>query len=63
MAELKTEIVVGRTFCDHCLELHKDGKLDNQTASMAKYWLTDTQMKVADDCVHRGEHEPHAAVG
>jgi len=51
MAEMKTEIVVGRTFCDNCLMLHNEGKLDNQTASMAKYWLTDTQMKVANDCV------------
>merc|ERR1711865_563259 len=47
MAEMKTEIVVGRTFCDHCLVLHNEGKLDNQTASMAKYWLTDTQNPVA----------------
>ena len=51
MAEMKTEIVVGRTFCDHCLVLHNEGKLDNQTASMAKYWLTDTQNKIANDCV------------
>ena len=51
MAEMKTEIVVGRTFCDHCLVLLNEGKLDNETASMAKYWLTDTQMKVANDCV------------
>ena len=25
--------------------------LDNTTASMAKYWLTDLQSKVADDCL------------
>ena len=51
LAEMKTEIVVGRTFADHCLELHAAGKLDNGTASMAKYWLTDLQNKVANDCV------------
>jgi alkylation response protein AidB-like acyl-CoA dehydrogenase len=51
LAELKTEIVVGRTFADRCIELLADGKLDNATASMAKYWLTDLQTKVADDCV------------
>ena len=28
-----------------------DGTLDNATASMAKYWLTDLQDKTADDCV------------
>ena len=51
LAEMKTDIVVGRTFADHCLELHAAGKLDNGMASMAKYWLTDLQNKVADDCV------------
>jgi len=51
MAEMKTEIVVGRNFADNCLKLHAAGKLDNETASMAKYWLTDLQNKVANDCV------------
>lgn len=51
LAELKTEIVVGRTFADHCLLLHQEGRLDSSTASMAKYWLTDLQNKVADSCV------------
>lgn len=51
MAEMQTEIVIGRTFADRCLELHAEEKLDNNTASMAKYWLTDLQNKVADDCV------------
>ena len=51
MAEMKTELVVGRTFADKCIELHNDKKLDSATASMAKYWLTDLQMKVANDCV------------
>jgi len=32
-------------------ELHVDKKLDNSSASMAKYWLTDLQGKVADECV------------
>jgi len=51
MATMKTEICIGRTFVDRCLELHKDKKLDNATASMAKYWLSDLQQKVADECV------------
>lgn len=51
MATMKTEICIGRTFADRCLELLKEGKLDNSTASMAKYWLTDLQNKVADECV------------
>ncbi|XP_076849825.1 long-chain specific acyl-CoA dehydrogenase, mitochondrial isoform X2 [Brachyhypopomus gauderio] len=39
LAELKTEICVGRSFVDNCLQLHSMGKLDSSTASMAKYWL------------------------
>ncbi|CAB1327619.1 unnamed protein product [Coregonus sp. 'balchen'] len=38
LAELKTEICVGRSFVDNCLQLHSEKRLDSQTASMAKYW-------------------------
>mmetsp|Transcript_10948 Transcript_10948/g.17844 ORF Transcript_10948/g.17844 Transcript_10948/m.17844 type:complete len:427 (+) Transcript_10948:78-1358(+) len=51
LAAMKTEITVGRNFADRCIELLSDNKLDNSTASMAKYWLTDLQSKVADECV------------
>jgi len=46
LATLKTEITIGRTFADRCIELLSEKKLDNATASMAKYWLTDLQSKV-----------------
>ena len=51
LATMKTELTIGRTFADNCLQLLKDKQLDNTTASMAKYWLTDLQSKVADECV------------
>ncbi len=51
LAELATEVAIGRTFCDRCVELHSEKKLDQATASMAKYWLTDLQGKVADECL------------
>lgn len=51
LAELSTEVTVGRTFADKCVELHCEKKLDQATASMAKYWLTDLQSKVADECL------------
>lgn len=38
LAELKTEICVGRAFVDNCLQLHAERRLDPATASMAKYW-------------------------
>lgn len=46
LAALKTEIVIGRNFADRCIELLSNKQLDNATASMAKYWLTDLQSKV-----------------
>lgn len=51
MAELKTDIVLGRVFMDHCIEKLAENKLDTSTASMAKYWGTELQHKVADECV------------
>lgn len=38
LAEIKTQICVGRAFMDNCLQLHADKRLDSATASMAKYW-------------------------
>ncbi|XP_076849824.1 long-chain specific acyl-CoA dehydrogenase, mitochondrial isoform X1 [Brachyhypopomus gauderio] len=51
LAELKTEICVGRSFVDNCLQLHSMGKLDSSTASMAKYWASELQNKVATQCL------------
>ena len=51
LAEAKTEALIARTFVDQCLVQHMDGKLDASTASMAKYWLSDLQGKVIDQCV------------
>lgn len=51
LAELATEIAIGRNFADSCLKLHLEKKLDQAAASACKYWLTDLQFKVADECV------------
>ena len=51
LAECKTEAQVGRIFLDHCIERLIDGKLDPTTAAMAKYWLTDSQFRIIDECV------------
>ena len=51
MADLKTSIAVCRAFIDQCIELHNVGKLDNSTASMAKYWATDLENTVAAKCL------------
>ncbi|EJL81995.1 acyl-CoA dehydrogenase [Polaromonas sp. CF318] len=51
LAELQTEVQVARVFADKCVELVAQDKLDTATASMAKYWCTDLQCKVMDECV------------
>ena len=51
LAELKTEVQIGRVFVDRCMELLMEEKLDTATASMAKYWCSDLQGKVLDECV------------
>jgi acyl-CoA dehydrogenase len=51
LAELKTEATVGRVFYNDCVQRHLDGGLDPATASMAKYWLTDLQCKIVDECL------------
>jgi alkylation response protein AidB-like acyl-CoA dehydrogenase len=51
LAEMKTEIAVGQVFVDRCLELMAAGKLDAETASMAKYAISDLQFSVMDRCV------------
>lgn len=51
LAELKTEITIGRVFYNDCVARHLDGGLDPVTASMAKYWLSDLQCKVVDECL------------
>lgn len=51
LAELATQVQVGRVFVDRCLELHLQGQLDVATAAMLKYWSTDLQCQVIDECV------------
>lgn len=51
LAELKTEATIGRVFYNDCVTRHINGGLDPVTASMAKYWLSDLQGKVVDECL------------
>ena len=51
LADMKTEIQVGRVFVDRCIEALLAGELDAVTASMAKAWASDMQCKVLDQCV------------
>ncbi|MEM9740415.1 MAG: acyl-CoA dehydrogenase family protein [Pseudomonadota bacterium] len=51
LAECKTEATVARTFMDYCTERLLAGELDPATASMSKYWVSDLQCKIIDECV------------
>ena len=51
LAELQTQVQVARVFVDKCVELIADNRLDTATASMAKYWTTDLQCRVMDECL------------
>ena len=51
LAECKTEATVARTFVDRLIELHLEKKLDAATASMAKYWVSDLENKIVDECL------------
>jgi acyl-CoA dehydrogenase len=51
LAEIATKTHVARVFVDDCIAKVVAGTLDTITASMAKYWTTDTQQEVLDECV------------
>jgi len=51
LAECKTKAEVARAFLDACIADHLRGALSVEKAAMAKYWTTDTQGEVLDDCV------------
>ncbi|MYS07217.1 acyl-CoA dehydrogenase [Streptomyces sp. SID6041] len=54
IAEMATECAVTRTFIDRCIVEHSDpdgAGLDAVHASMAKWWATELQKRVADRCL------------
>lgn len=51
LAEVTTQLQVGRAFVDRCLELHLQKKLDIPTAAMAKLWATEAQFEITDTCM------------
>jgi acyl-CoA dehydrogenase len=51
LAELATEAQVARVFVDRCLDLLLVKQLDTATASMAKYWCSDIECKIIDECL------------
>jgi acyl-CoA dehydrogenase len=51
LAACATEVRVGRVFLDDCIARYIAGGLGDVGAAMAKYWLTESQCRVVDECV------------
>jgi acyl-CoA dehydrogenase len=51
LAEMASVTRIARVFIDRCIVDLVAKKLDTETASMAKWWITDMQQKVLDECV------------
>jgi acyl-CoA dehydrogenase len=51
LAECKTKAHVARVFFDDLLMRHLTGNLDVATAAMAKWWTTETQCEIIDECL------------
>jgi long-chain-acyl-CoA dehydrogenase len=51
LAECRTKTAVCRAFMDECIAEHMRGELSVEKAAMAKYWLTEAQGEVIDECL------------
>ena len=51
LAEMKTEIQVARVFVDRCVQLLDRRELTVDEAAMAKWWTTELQKRVVDQCL------------
>jgi alkylation response protein AidB-like acyl-CoA dehydrogenase len=51
LAEIATEITIGRSFIDRCVLALNEGTLTAEEAAMAKWWCTELQKRVVDRCL------------
>lgn len=51
LAEVATMAHVVRTFVNDCIQRLLDGTLDDEAAYMAKWWCTEQQCRVTDECL------------
>jgi alkylation response protein AidB-like acyl-CoA dehydrogenase len=51
LAEMKTELTVARAFLDRSVEQHLRGELDVPGAAMAKWWLSELEGRIVDQCL------------
>jgi alkylation response protein AidB-like acyl-CoA dehydrogenase len=51
LAEMKTEVEIARVFLNDCVRQLNDGELTTERAAMLKWWTTELQKRVIDQCV------------
>jgi acyl-CoA dehydrogenase len=51
LAECKTKATIARNFVDGCMVKVLAGELDPATAAMAKWWCTQTNCEIIDECL------------
>ncbi|NGY04272.1 acyl-CoA dehydrogenase [Solimonas terrae] len=51
LAEMKTEGQIAQVYVDRCIELMLENKLSPAAAAAAKYWCSDVQGRIVDECV------------
>ncbi|HEX6386209.1 MAG TPA: acyl-CoA dehydrogenase family protein [Anaerolineae bacterium] len=51
LAEMKTEVQIARVFVDRCITELNAGNLTVEEAAMAKWWTTELQKRVVDQCL------------
>jgi len=51
LADMHTEIGVGRAYVDRCIEAHVGGELTPTEAASAKLWSTELEFRVVDRCL------------
>jgi acyl-CoA dehydrogenase len=51
LAEAKTSATISRAFLNECLRQVLQGTLSGTRAAMAKYWISELQNRIIDDCL------------
>ncbi len=51
LAEMQTETEIARVYVDRCIEELNAGELSPESAAMAKWWTSELQKRVIDQCV------------
>ncbi len=51
LAECRAKAQIGRVFLDSCIVRLLAGQLDEASTAIAKYWLTEAQCQIIDECL------------